>query len=289
MARVELLSNTTAIPSRKVLIKALTLAAATQSSICIFAKDYQRSEDHTFLDLLLSEDRRRKSLSDSYLRWSAQVLEKVDLISKEEGVDCKLDLIRLEGRHWAKQMLTAQLSSEKLPILIDRASIRVTSDLLSVLAKANRNVLLLTDKMWVQNSTALAAIDPLHREDKDAKVDETVVETGRSVAKLLNMNIELAYCRFVAGYLNEYKSEILESQKRGVVDFVSDKGFHQIPIVFGRGNPEFALPEIVKVHKASLLVMGACRRGSVSRFLTGSTVDVMLKNPPCDLLLVTHF
>lgn len=103
MARVELLSNTIAIPSREVLIKALKLAAATQSSICIFAKDYQRSEDHTFLALLLSEDRRRKSLSDSYLRWSAQVLEKVDLISKEEGVDCRLDLIRLERRHWVNQ------------------------------------------------------------------------------------------------------------------------------------------------------------------------------------------
>lgn len=288
MARVELLTKTTTVPTRKVLMKALRFAASTQSSICIFAKDYERSEDQTFLERLLSEDRRRKSLSDSYLRWSAQVLDKIDVISKEEGIDYKIDLIRLEGRHWFKQMLAAFVSSNKLPLLFDHSSIRVTSELLSILASANRNVLLLTDKAWVQNSIAFAAIDPLHREDKDARVDETVVDAGVTVARMLSMNIQLAYCRFVAGYINEYKKEILESQRRGILDFISDKRLQHIPIVFGRGNPEFALPEIVKDHKASLLVMGACKRGSVSRFWTGSTVDVMLKNPPCDLLLVTH-
>ncbi|WP_112481103.1 universal stress protein [Vibrio variabilis] len=286
MARVELLLKTSVVPSRKVLLKAMSFAKAIQGSIHILGKDYHRSEDHTFLDFLSSADGQRKRLSDNYLQWTGQVLDKVEQIAKEEGIEYNLDFHRLEGRQWMKQLLGALVDGANL-LLIDQNNIRVTTDLLATLANADRNVLILSDKSWTHAGTMLAAIDPLHREDKAGKVDESVIELGELVGRALNMDVKLVYCRYIAGYLSEYKDQILASQKEGVMDFVADRRLQRLPLIFARGNPEAALPEVVKAHKAAMLVMGACRRGSMSRFLMGSTVDALLKNPPCDLLLVT--
>ncbi|MGR5177263.1 universal stress protein [Vibrio mediterranei] len=285
MPRIELLLKTSTVPSRKVLFKAMKLASQLSCSIQIFVEDYRRSEDHTFLDFLSDSSGKRQRLGDQYLQWTAQVLEKAKQVAEDEELQYSIDFHRLEGRKWISQ-LTKALSGDLNLLLIDHSDKSVSPELLSALTRMNRNALLLGDKLWSSSPPVLAAIDPLHREDTAAKTDDAIVVAGRQISNMLSSKLTLVYCQYVAGYLNEYKNQILKGQKDGVLDFVEDRGLQKLPIHFAKGNPEVALPEAVSNSRAAILVMGACRRGSVSRFWAGSTVDVLLKKPPCDLLLV---
>ncbi|WP_258664973.1 universal stress protein [Vibrio diabolicus] len=96
----------------------------------------------------------------------------------------------------------------------------------------------------------------------------------------------LVYCRYVAPYLSRYRAEILSNQKAGITDFITAQKLTRVPLLLPEGNPETALPKAVKQSQAAILIMGACKRSMSSQFWSGSTVDTLLDQPPCDLLLV---
>ncbi|WP_146453646.1 universal stress protein, partial [Vibrio splendidus] len=84
-----------------------------------------------------------------------------------------------------------------------------------------------------------------------------------------------------------YSKDILKHQKQSMTVFLETNKFNHLPLRLIKANPEEGLPDIVKSMGASILVLGACKRTALSRYWSGSTVDVLLANPPCDLLLVS--
>lgn len=286
MPTVDLLLKTSIIPSRKVLIKTLVYASKTNSPIKIYGEDYRRSEDHTFLDFISDKARDAKRTNDRYLNWTIQVLEKIALIAKEEDLKYELDFIHLDGRKWISQLIRE--SGNNSTLFVDAKSINISHELMSALITENKNLFLLTDKSWSTSTLVLGAIDPLHRDDESGTIDRAIIKAGLRLSDTLAQSFKLVYCQYVAEYLTEFSREILQSQKEGVLDFLKDKNLNSVPLTFIRGNPDFALVEAVKIHKGTLLVLGACRRSSASRYWMGSTVDSLLQSPPCDMLLVAE-
>ncbi len=286
MTTVDLLLKTSVVPSRKILLKVLLYASQTNSSIKIYGEDYRRSEDHIFGDFINDRDKHTKRTHNRYLSWTIEVLEKVAIIAHEEELDYNIDFVHLEGKKWTSMLINKSNNNDAL--FVDSQSIKVTHELMSALISVNKNLFLLTDKPWLSSTWVLGAIDPLHRDDENGTIDTAIIRSSLKLSNTLTQKFKLIYCQYVAEYLTEFSQEILKGQKEGIVDFLTNKRLGSLPLTFIKGNPDFALFDAVKLHNASILVLGACRRSCASRYWMGSTVDCLLKSPPCDMLLIAE-
>lgn len=52
------------------------------------------------------------------------------------------------------------------------------------------------------------------------------------------------------------------------------------------GDPAFALPPIVRKHRASVVVMGAVSRSALARLFIGHTAERVIDGLKCDVLVV---
>ena len=286
MNAICLLTRVSTTPSKRVLKKALLLAHSFNQPLKLYAEDYRRSEDHTFLDFLLQGEGNSVRYNDYYVQWCSSILELIEDINSElELLPVEVDFVHLPGSQWLKGLTDESTGASKL-LCIDYASGVMSPQVLRELTRHRFDVLLMTGQSWKSDLRIAVAIDPLHRQDKEADVDQLLVKRSQVLKEALDAEMSLVYCQYVAPYLYKYTKEILDNQKFAIQEFLVEKKLHQVGLTFVKGNPEQGLPKAVNVLKASILVMGACKRGALSRYWAGSTVDVLLKEPPCDLLLV---
>lgn len=287
MNAVYLLTKVSSKPSRRVLKKAVLFAQASKKSLRIYAEDYRRSEEHTFIDFLLHSEESRVRYDDYFMQWCDSVLEQVEEIRAEyelEAIEINFEL--LSGNNWEKQ-LTHECQGYKDLFLIDYSKGVLAPQILRKLSSQSNDILLLTEKKWSQTLKIAAAIDPLHRGDKNAEIDKAIINRSQDIGSRINASTTLVYCQYVAPYLYRYSQEILSNQKLAIKEFLNLNKFYQLPLRLIEANPEEGLPSAVKSIEASILAMGACKRTALSRYWSGSTVDVLIATPPCDLLLVS--
>ncbi|MGD8118730.1 universal stress protein [Vibrio sp. TRT 29B02] len=287
MNAVYLLTKVSAKPSRRVLKKAVLFALASNKSLRIYAEDYRRSEEHTFLDFLLHSEESSVRYDDYFMQWCDSVLEQIEEIRAEyELASLEVNFELLSGSNWEKQ-LTHQCQGYNDLFLIDYAKGVLAPQILRKLSSQSNDILLLTEKKWSQKLKLATAIDPLHRGDKNAEIDKAIINRSIDISSRLNASTTLVYCQYVAPYLYRYSKEILSNQKLAIQEFLNLNKFYQLPLRLIEANPEEGLPNAVNSLDASILAMGACKRTALSRYWSGSTVDVLIANPPCDLLLIT--
>ncbi|EED26046.1 conserved hypothetical protein [Vibrio sp. 16] len=287
MDSIYLLTRVTSKPSRRVLRKAVRFAHAANKALHIYAEDYRRSEEHTFIDFLLKGEESSARYNDYFMQWCTSVIELVEEICAEiefPEMDVNFDL--LSGNNWEKKLSKDHQNCADV-FLVDYSRGVLAPQLLRELARQSHDVLLLTENKWGQEIKIAAAIDPLHRGDKNADIDKAIIDRCLETGAKLNASTTLVYCQYVAPYLNRYSQEILANQKHAIKEFLNSNKFYQLPLRLIKANPEEGLPDAVDTIGASILAMGACKRIALSRYWSGSTVDVLLANPPCDLLLVS--
>ncbi|QPK04855.1 universal stress protein [Vibrio kanaloae] len=287
MGSTNLLTKVCAKPSRRVLLKAIHFAHASTQSLNIYAEDYRRSEEHTFLEYLITPKESGARYNDFFMQWCRSILETIEEIHSElELPMIEVNFNLLAGNNWEHE-LTKEHQNNTGFFLIDYSKGIVALQLLRELSRQGRDILLLTDIKWPQPLKMASAIDPLHRSDKNAEIDKEIIVRSLELSKRLKANMSLVYCQYVAPYLYRYSKDILKHQKQSMTVFLETNKFNHLPLRLIKANPEEGLPDIVKSMGASILVLGACKRTALSRYWSGSTVDVLLANPPCDLLLVS--
>ncbi|CAK1732887.1 universal stress protein [Vibrio crassostreae] len=281
-----LLTKVCSKPSRRVLRKAVCFAQASSHSLNIYAEDYRRSEEHTFLDFLIKPKESSARYDDFFVQWCNSILEIIeDIHSELELPMMEVNFNLLTGNSWEHKFIKEQKNSTNI-FLIDYSKGIIAFQLLRELFSQGHDILLLTDIKWQQPLKVASAIDPLHRNDKNAEIDKEIISRSLELQKRLNANISLVYCQYVAPYLYRYSKEILAHQKQSITNFLELNKHALLPLRFIKSNPEEGLPDIVKSMGASILVLGACKRTALSRYWSGSTVDTLMANPPCDLLLI---
>lgn len=286
MNAICLLTRVSTMSSKRVLKKAVVFAHSFNLPLKLFAEDYRRSEDHTFLDFLIQGEESTVRYDDYYVQWCSAILEQIETIHRElELLPVEVDFVHLPGAQWLKGLTSESTEASRL-LCIDEASGVMSPQVLRELTRHRFDVLLMTEQGWKNDLRIAVAIDPLHRQDKEADVDRLLVKRSQELKEALSAEMSLVYCQYVAPYLYKYTKEILANQKYAIQEFLDQKKLHHINLKFIKGNPEQGLLNAVNLLKASILVMGACKRGALSRYWSGSTVDVLLKEPPCDLLLV---
>ncbi len=154
---------------------------------------------------------------------------------------------------------------------------------------------------WSEEPLIVAAVDPTHGHDKPARLDQKIVEAGRSVASRCSGRLELvhSYQRMVeigAKAMKTFKplklsvdeldAKIRDEHHAALDAFAKANGIsadavHQLP-----GRTEEVLPAFAHSHGASLVVMGAIARSGIKRRVIGNTAERSLDHLACDVLIV---
>ncbi len=137
MGSTNLLTKVCAKPSRRVLLKAIHFAHASTQSLNIYAEDYRRSEEHTFLEYLITPKESGARYNDFFMQWCRSILETIEEIHSElELPMIEVNFNLLAGNSWEHE-LTKEHQNNTGFFLIDYSKGIVALQLLrSYLVKA---------------------------------------------------------------------------------------------------------------------------------------------------------
>ena len=154
---------------------------------------------------------------------------------------------------------------------------------------------------WKDEPLIVAAVDPTHEKDREARLDRLIVETAQSLATASNGKVELVHTyqrlveigsramktfKPVKLPIDELDKKIRDEHRKALDAFAAETGIaeesvHQLP-----GRAHELLPMFAQTHGASLMVMGALSRGGITRRYIGNTAARVLDHLPCDILVV---
>jgi universal stress protein E len=154
---------------------------------------------------------------------------------------------------------------------------------------------------WKDEPLIVAAVDPTHEKDREARLDRRIVETALSLATACNGRVELVHTyqrlveigsramktfKPVKLPIDELDRKIRDEHRKALDAFAAETGVaeeqvHQLP-----GRAHELLPTFARTHGASLMVMGALSRGGITRRYIGNTAARVLDHLPCDILVV---
>ena len=154
---------------------------------------------------------------------------------------------------------------------------------------------------WKDEPLIVAAVDPTHEKDREARLDRLIVGTAQSLATACNGQVELVHTyqrlveigsramktfKPVKLPIDELDMKIRDEHRKALDAFAAETGVpekyvHQLP-----GRAHELLPMFAQTHGASLMVMGALSRGGLTRRYIGNTAARVLDHLPCDILVV---
>ena len=147
----------------------------------------------------------------------------------------------------------------------------------------------------------IAAVDPLHKHDKPAALDETILRVGQSLATATGGALH-AFHSFdpriamsaaehnvyipVSLRVSDIEEQIREQHQQRFEQVIEP---YDIPegcrhVVTGLADEE--IPRLATQLDAVAVVMGAVARNSLKRLFIGSTAERTLNRLPCDLIVV---
>jgi Universal stress protein UspA and related nucleotide-binding proteins len=140
------------------------------------------------------------------------------------------------------------------------------------------------------NGPIIAALDPVHSNDKPATLDRALAEGAAALAGALGAPLIVAHSIPPALHAL-YESESARRQMREQVATAIHRTLKKAKTEVGDiyvvdGRPEEVLPSLAKKLRAQVLVMGAISRRGLRRFAIGDTAERTIHASPCDLLIL---
>jgi universal stress protein E len=152
-----------------------------------------------------------------------------------------------------------------------------------------------------EKAPVVAAVDPTHAHDKAASLDREIVSTALDFAARTGSDVHLlhTYQRIVGVgreatrtfkpiriSLDEVDARIRKEHRQKLDELANEFNIdpdhvHQLP-----GSTRDLLPMFAHTHGAGVVVMGGLARWSLKRAVIGSTVERVLDQLPCDVLIV---
>lgn len=156
-------------------------------------------------------------------------------------------------------------------------------------------------KEWHDSPRIVAAVDPVHSHDKDAKLDREIISSAQKMVEKCDGKLMLFHSyqrleeigsrvtwrikpeKFVVNKLDEK----IRAEHREALDSLAEEfgidadAVHQLP-----GRTHELLPTFARANGADLIVMGAIARSGLQQRIVGSTAAKTLDHLPCDVLVV---
>lgn len=160
-------------------------------------------------------------------------------------------------------------------------------------------VLLFKNTKPYQRPAVLAAVDPSHQHAKPAGLDPKIVEWADQIAGSLQGSMHVMHSNYPSGFgfaLGDpaFDAAMLaatyeQQQRKNSADFkafadksgISRARRHEI-----EGDPVYGIPKVARATRAKIVVMGAVSRSGLKRVFIGNTAERVLRDLPCDVLVV---
>ncbi len=156
-------------------------------------------------------------------------------------------------------------------------------------------------KEWGESPCIVAAVDPVHSHDKDAKLDREIISSAQKIVDKCGGGLMLFHSyqrleeigsrvtwrikpeKFAVEKLDEkIRAEHREALDSLAAEFeIDSEALHQLP-----GRTHELLPTFARANEVDLVVMGALARSGLQQRIVGSTAAKTLDHLPCDVLVV---
>jgi universal stress protein E len=161
-------------------------------------------------------------------------------------------------------------------------------------------LLLVRADRWPAQIKVLAAVDPLHENDKPAALDRKILDTAEHFARSLGGELHVLHaCETLdtAGTLggvylpvavqrDEINEKLQAAHRSALEALIAGRGIAAQRVHLRAGRPRSEMLATARALPATLVVMGAVARSGLQRVFVGSTAERVLEALPCDVLIV---
>ena len=153
---------------------------------------------------------------------------------------------------------------------------------------------------WREPPVIVAAVDPVHANDKHALLDQRIIERARSLAADCDGRLVVVHTyqsldeigsRAMWAFkprklpVDEINRKIFEEHNRALMILGETMGLPADALHLVAGRAYEVLPAFAREQGASLVVMGALARSKLKQRVIGSTAARALDHIPCDVLV----
>lgn len=148
-------------------------------------------------------------------------------------------------------------------------------------------LLLVKSQDWTHEPVFLAAVDPDHQHDKPAALDNKLIATAQTMARLAGGSVQLYHSSWVPPLSGVYPLVTdADAENQKLSDLAERFDISPENCHWSNGEISHGLPESVAELGASVVVMGAVSRSRLDRLLVGNTAERVMDNLECDVLVV---
>lgn len=143
----------------------------------------------------------------------------------------------------------------------------------------------------------LAAIDPLHLDDKPASLDQDIVDLANTIAshhqaQLQVVNVVVPTQMAPMGgmqsamFVSDVAEKVIDAHREAAEKLVSRCGPGDARVHVKVGSPEEEIVELANACEGTLVVMGGISRSRLQRLLIGSTAERVLDQLVGDVMII---
>ncbi len=163
-------------------------------------------------------------------------------------------------------------------------------------------LLLARDLPWAAPPKVLAAVDPGHRDDEHAVLDQQILAAAAALARA-GADVEVAHCLVsaqdilaaaAAGAVPPYADigieeatrDVIRQRRERVQALAREAGLDNSRLHLREGRAVDELPALVAETGADLLILGGVSRSRLAQVFIGGTAERLLDRAGCDLLVM---
>jgi len=147
----------------------------------------------------------------------------------------------------------------------------------------------------------LAAVDPVHENDKPAALDRAILAFARDLAGRTGGELHVMHTfdtapLYVAAADTplsipsapppELIADLEAQHRRAFETLLAESGIVDAKVRFEEGAPHLSIAQVAEEDQIDFVVMGAVSRSGLERIFLGSTAEQALDRLPCDLVVV---
>lgn len=161
-------------------------------------------------------------------------------------------------------------------------------------------LLLVRSDAWPSREKILAAVDPLHEDDKPAALDFKIIDTASNLAHAIGGELHAlhvfepmqALVTLDESYvpsdwpMDEINRKLRSEHADALRLLVAGLNLPSERVHLREGAARYLLCDVARELDATLVVMGAIARSGLRRLFVGCTAEQVLEFLPCDVLIV---
>lgn len=276
--------------------RAVWLAKQSFASLEILLVDYDSS-----FDSFLSFSKEKKADKESFLANKQKWLDNLIQPIKEQGISINTTV------RWNKVYYKEILNfvDEIKPDIVFKSAysenmikrLFITNSSWQLIRNCTYPLWLVQHSDWDNNSICVA-LDPLHTSDKPAYLDNELISISQVLSKILHISTKYLHSYAAMPKPQLFGGENSEAYNQYLKEFIKEHTdafeglLSHYPEISKEnqflleGFAEEVIPNFIRRHNISLMIMGAVARGNLDNLLIGHTAERVLESIECDLLVI---